>query len=164
MTFEINALNGVASTSYTAGASAPEKNLDINFAYGADENFVLAQVTKRNILESLAHGKAGMKLVEPFLFGEDHVIVAGDGKMTLGELRQKYGIPPRVLSKVNGQNLKDSDIVKDIKINLSDMGWYELDIQSNEEAADYRAQRAGGNPYAGYDRAITNEEIKKLLK
>ena len=109
MTFEINALNGVASTSQTAGASAPEKNLDINFAYGADENFVQAQVTKRNVLESLAHGKAGMKLVEPFLFGEDHVIVAGDGKMTLGELRQKYGIPPRVLSKVNGQNLKDSD-------------------------------------------------------
>ena len=65
------------------------------------------------------------------------------------------------MSQFNGASLKDSDVVKDIKIPLEGIGWYELEVLNEAEASDYRGQRAAGNPYAGYDRAITNEEIKR---
>lgn len=164
MTLEINALNGVQSASYVASAGASEQNIDINFPQGPDENYFRAKITRENVSNNVYANKSNMKLVEPFLLGKDHVVIAGDGKMTLGELRAKYGIPPKILSQFNGASLKDSDVVKDIKVPLEGIGWYELEVLNEAEAADYRGQRAAGDPYAGYDRAITNEEIKRLLK
>ena len=84
--------------------------------------------------------------------------------MTYGELRENLGIPPKVLSETNGKKLTDNQIVKETKIYLDDIGWYETTPESPEEASDIRAQRRYGNNYAGYSKAISNKEIIKQLK
>ena len=165
MTLEINAMNGVSGTSYTSSVGATEGNPDIRFqGYGPDENFLQGQITKEVVLKSISANKEKMELVVPFLFGEDHLVIAGDGKMTYGQLRDMLGIPPKVLSETNNKKLADNQVVKDIKVNLSDIGWYQLIPQDSAEAADYRRMRDYGDNYAGYDRSLSNEDIKKLFK
>ncbi len=165
MTMRINATQGTGFEARVNSAEMSEATPDINFNhYGPDEDYFQAKSTKDQVKNYLTKNKNKFELVEPFLFGSDHFKVKGDGKMTYGELRKMLGIPPKVLSETNGKKLKDTDVVENIKINLSDIGWYEMATQTKDEAAVYRAERRSGNPYAGYDRSVSNEDILKWFK
>lgn len=165
MTMRINAAQGVGFEAHVNNAEMSEKAVDINFNnYGPDENYFQAKATKEQVENYIKTNKNKFELVEPFLFDSDHLKIKGDGKMTYGELREMLGIPPQVLSETNGKKLKDTDIVENARINLADIGWYELIPQDKIEADDYRAQRQNGNHHAGYDRSINNNDILNWFK
>jgi len=165
MTMRINAAQGIGFEANVSSTEMADQPVNIDFQnYGPDENYLQAKETKKQVTEFIKANKDNMKLVVPFLFDCDHVKIAGDGKMTYGELREMLGIPPQILSETNNKRLKDTDIVENARINLTDIGWYPVTPQDSTEAADYRAQRKAGNHHAGYDRSITNEDILKMFK
>ena len=81
--------------------------------------------------------------------------------MTCRQLREMLKIPPGFLSNTNGKRLKDTDIVEDLKVNLSDIGWYEHSY-GEFEASSIRVRRNHGEYWAGYNSAISNDEIKQI--
>ena len=154
---EMNAL--LSSTSEVAGT-----NTDITFQYGDVDEIINRQNTKKGVEQSLKAYKGNIELNIPF-WGDDYIIFKGDNKMTYGQLRERLGIPGGVLSETNRESLEDDDkIATDTKIYLNDIGWYEVYPEFEGEAADIRAQRRYGNHHAGYQRAVTNDDIKKWLK
>jgi len=164
MTTRINAAQGVDFNAPTTSVPTTEATPDLNFQYGGDvERIYMERNTKESAVNTLKANKNNIELKIPWI-GTDYIKFNGDGKMTYGQLREQLGIPPKVLSETNGKSLRDEQIVKDVRINLDDIGWYEIPNMSAEEGRDVRAQRNYGNNYAGYDRAITNDEIIKLLK
>lgn len=161
----INATQGVEFSAPASSVNASEtNNINISFNYGgsSDDGVKLA-TTKKSVQNTLKSNKKNIELHEPWI-GSDYITFKGNGKMTYGELRQNLGIPPKVLSETNGTKLTDNQIVKETKIYLDDIGWYETTPESQEEASDIRAQRKYGNNYAGYSKAITDDEILKQLK
>lgn len=161
----INATQGVEFSTPASSVSANEANdINISFNYGTNTEDVINQSnTKASVQNTLKANKKNIELHEPWI-GSDYINFTGDGKMTYGQLRQQLGIPPKVLSETNGKKLTDNQIVKNTKIYLDDIGWYETTPQSSEEASDIRAQRRYGNNYAGYTKAISNEDILKQLE
>ncbi len=165
MTMRINAAQGTGFEAKVSSTEAPDQSVNINFQnYGPDENYLRAKETKEQVTAFIKANKDNMELVIPYLFDCDHIMIAGDGKMTYGELREILGIPPQILSETNNKKLKDTDIVENARVNLTDIGWYPLTPQDSTEAADYRAQREAGNHHAGYDRSLNNEDILKMFK
>ena len=162
---KINAAQGVEFSAPATSVNASENNgVNISFNYGANSEDVVNQAaTKKNVEHTLKANKENIELHQPWI-GSNYITFKGNGKMTYGELRHILGIPPKVLSETNGKKLTDNQIVKETKIYLDDIGWYETIPQSSEEASDIRAQRRYGNHYAGYSRALSNEEILKQLK
>lgn len=165
MTMRINSTQGVGFEAQVSSAEMPESSTEINFSnYGPDENYIQSQNTKERAEKFIKANKSKFELVQPLFFGSDHFKVKGDGKMTYGQLREMLGIPPKVLSETNGKRLKDSDIVENAKINLSDIGWYLLMPETEWEAVTYRSLRNNGDNHAGYDRSVSNDDIINWFK
>lgn len=162
---KINAAQGVEFSAPAPSVNASEaNNVNISFNYsGNTEDVVNQAATKKSVQNTLKSNKKSIELHEPWI-GSDYITFKGNGKMTYGELRKNLGIPPKVLSETNGKKLSDNQIVKETKIYLDDIGWYETTPESPEEASDIKAQRRYGNNYAGYTKALSNEEILKQLK
>ncbi|CDE45394.1 unknown [Clostridium sp. CAG:768] len=162
---KINATQGVEFSAPTQSTSASEaNNINISFSYSDNTEDIVNQAnTAKSVKNTLRGNKKNIELHEPWI-GSDYIIFKGNGKMTYGDLRQNLGIPPKVLSETNGKRLTDNQIVKETKIYLDDIGWYETTPMSAAEASDIRAQRRYGNNYAGYSKAISNKEIIKQLK
>ena len=151
------------SASIAASSSTEASKPDISFPDSGLDDYLTGKNTKETVKNTLRAHKQNIELHVPWI-GSDYIIYKGDGKTTYGTLRQNLGIPPRVLSETNGKNLSDDQIVKDTKIYLEDIGWYETTPQFEGEAADIRAQRSYGNHFAGYNRSVTNDEVKAYLK
>ena len=148
----------------TSVGAADSGNVEINFSNSGDiEDRIQRENTKESVQNTLQSNKKDFELKIPWI-GTDYVIYKGDGKTTYGQLRERLGIPPKVLSETNGKRLTDEQIVEQTRINLDDIGWYPVTPQSDIEAQDIRAQRNYGNHYAGYDRAVNNNDIKNYLK
>ena len=164
---EINAVNGISASSHVAGAGAADaKNYHIDFGYGIDDDYFQAEATKTHVTKQLKANIDKFELVQPgilasLLGAKAHFKVAGDGKMTCRQLREMLKIPPGFLSNTNGKRLKDTDIVEDLKVNLSDIGWYEHSY-GEFEASSIRVRRNHGEYWAGYNSAISNDEIKQI--
>ncbi len=161
----IGAANSLPKTT-TVSNSAESQPGNISFPQ-SDDDYTRGQAVTEDVKQNLKSLKNNIKLDEALfgLFGTDNIRVTGDGKMTYGQLRDKLGIPPRILGQVNNKELKDSDIIKgEVRVNLEDIGWYETTPQFDFEAQDNQYQRANGNYTAGYDRQISNEDIKNILK
>ena len=168
---EISSINAVNSTGAAAKSEAVEE-LDNSYEFFTPsdrldrENLEKSRYTKQEVLKNLKELKSKITLHDDwyhFIIGNDHIEIKGDGKLTYGDLRAKFGIPPRALSQTNHGNFKDADVVKGtVTINLEDMGWFERSMDSME-AEDARNQRNYGNYFAGWERALTNEDIIKLL-
>lgn len=168
---EISALNAVSSASAAANSEAvTDANSDYEFFGQYDEiereNRMTNKATKEKVTQNLKAMKSKIELHDNwyhFIIGDDYIKLKGDGKLTYGDLREKFGIPPRALSQTNSGNFKDSDIVRgSVEIKLEDMGWFERRMDEME-AADARAQRNYGNYFAGWERTLTNDEIIKIL-
>ncbi len=146
------------STSEVSGA-----NTDITFQYGDVNEVIDRQNTQKDVEQFLKSKKGNIELKEQWI-GDDYILIKGDGETKYGQLRSYLGIPAGVLSETN-DSLKDTQILKDVtKIYLNDIGWYRVYPQSEIEAADIKAQRRYGNHFAGYQRAITNGDIKEWLR
>lgn len=160
----INQTTNVDMSASISGPSAPETSKpDISFPDSGLDDYLTGKNLKETVKNTLRANKQNIELHEPWI-GSDYIIYKGDGKTTYGTLRQNLGIPPRVLSETNGKNLSDDQIVKNTKIYLEDIGWYETTPQFEGEAADIRAQRNYGNHFAGYVRSVNNNEVKAYLK
>ena len=161
---KINATQGVDFSAPVAPSAAPEQSTEINFQYNNGlERLAAARTTKENVTNTLKQHSKNIELKIPFI-GDDYIKFKGDGHMTYGQLREQLGIPPKVLSETNNQRLRDEQIVKDTKIYLNDIGWYEIPDMDELEGRDARAQRSYGNHYAGYERSLTNDEVVKILR
>lgn len=161
---KITSVNAAQEVSAPREISETSESYDIKYQ-GVDEDFQQGQITKENVKNTLNANKKNIELntYSWQFWKDDNIEIKGDGKMTYGQLREKLGIVPGVLSKTNGKKLNDNMIVKDATVNLSDIGWYETRYNP-EEAADIRFQRRNGNPYAGYDRSVTDNDIINWLK
>ena len=152
-------MNASISSTQAAGESTP----DISFPDSGLDDYLTGQGLKETVKNALHAYKDNIELHEPWI-GSDYIMYKGDGKTTYGTLRQNLGIPPKVLSETNNKRLSDDQIVKDAKIYLEDIGWYETTPQFEGEAADIRAQRNYGNHFAGYRRTVNNNEVKAYLR
>ena len=158
----INAAQGVEFSAPVAPMEATERLQEVNFPSDTDE-VIAAGNTKQGVIRTLKGNKKNIELNTPWI-GTDYIIFKGNGKMTYGQLREQLGIPPKVLSETNDKRLRDEQIVKNVRINIEDIGWYERPRMDEMEARDVRFQRSHGNNHAGYDRAITNKEIINFLR
>lgn len=169
---EISPISAAAPlTSTSAAASASEAAApEIQFPSGADlENYQAGKAKKQDVTNTLKNlKKSGQMEYSGAYFGfigKDCIYVKGNGKMTYGQLRHGLGVPPRVLSETNGKKLQDDQKISgQVRVNVEDIGWYAITPEYSNEAADIRAQRAAGNHFAGYDRAISYDEVVKLAK
>ena len=163
MTMRVNAAQGVGFDAQINSTSMPEQGINIDFnQFGIDENYQNFQATKKRVKSNLDAYKDKMEIKIPFI-GTDYLKFKGDGKMTYGQLREMFGIPPKVLSETNNKKLSDDQIVKDVRINLDDIGWYERIPEDEIEASDTRNMRNYGVHHAGYEKTLTNDDIKKIF-
>ena len=160
-------VNSVASTSKATSTSSSTNEV-ADFGRYPDDDFYTEQAVKKETTDFIKKHKGSMQLDDSwlhFLIGEDHITYTPKGKITYGQLRDQLNIPPKVLSETNNKKLKDNEIIKgSVKINLSDIGWYPQTGLSRDEQAVNRNLRANGVPTAGYDRAVTNDDIIKCFK
>lgn len=159
-------INPAQSADFNAAVSGPEyidsSSTDISFQYNVEDR-INRENTKESVENTLKANKQNIELNIPWI-GTDYIIYKGDGKTTYGQLRENLGIPAQVLSETNNKRLADDQLVDETRINLNDIGWYRVMPQSDIEAQDIKAQRRYGNHYAGYDRAVTNNDVIKYLK
>lgn len=162
----IGAANALPSTTTVKGTSSSQAG-NIQFPSATSDDHIRGEVVTKEVKQNLKGLKGKVELNEAFLgiFGTDHIILKGNGKMTYGQLREKLAIPPGILSKVNNARLSDNQVIKDeVRVNLEDIGWYETTPQSQIEADDIVYQRSIGNSVAGYNRKLSNEDIINILK
>ena len=160
-------VNSVASASSATSASSTTNEV-ADFGRYPDEDYYTGQAVKKETTDFIKKHKGSMKLDDSwyhFIIGEDHITYTPKGKITYGQLRDQLNIPPKVLSETNKKKLKDDQVIQgSVRINLSDIGWYPQTGLSSAEQAVNRNLRANGVPTAGYDRAVTDDDIIDCFK
>ena len=161
---KISTTNSVGKTNEVEASKSPD-NVEVfqNYNDIEDTNRRMSEWTKDRVRNNLSAMKDRIELRQPWL-GADYIKFTGDGKMTYGELREWFGIPPRVLSNNNKGNFKDTDVIEGtIKIPLDGIGFYERRM-SEMEAQLVQYERAHGDAASGWEKALPNKDIISILK
>lgn len=137
-------------------------------SYEIDQsNKYLASDTRRKTVANLDALRSQIELHDEWyhaIIGQDYITFTGDGKMTYGELRDKLGIPPRVIRERNGGNNVDADVIKgSIEIELRDIGCFDR-RKDEDDAAMTRFYNGQGDYRYGYNHSLSEDEIISLLK
>lgn len=169
----MTSVNSVSTTNIqaTSSAMAPTQtsSTDVSFYQFPNEDCFTRQQLNSNVRRFISAHKKEMTLNAQWyhvFVGEDYITYKPKGNITYGQLREQLGIPPKVLSETNNKRLKDDVVIpkEGVKINLLDIGWYPQSGLSREDCAVNNNLRANGILTAGYDRAISNEEIISMFK
>lgn len=171
----VNGVNSASEVQQTRRAEVRKKILNekpplYSFAgYGeiADSNKRMAIYTRENTVANLEALRSQIELHDEWynvFLGGDYITFTGDGKMTYGELREKLGIPPRVISERNGGHKVDNDIIEgSIEIGLGDIGYFDR-RKDEDDAAMTRFYNKQGDYRYGYSPSLEEKEIIALLK